>query len=126
MIFSAKVYCTYQTLLLYCAESVPVLSSVYGNGSSPILLDNVLCTGQESNILECMHNGLKISNCGQDEIAGVHCDGMYMYSIEMFHCLASFKGGNVENILCRSWLYLGISISSWNNNMYIRSYCRSL
>ena len=51
---------------------------MYGNGSSPILLDNVLCTGQESNILECMHNGLKISNCGQDEIAGVHCDGTYV------------------------------------------------
>ena len=57
-----------------------MLGSKYGNGSSPILLDNVLCTGEESNLLECMHSGLRINNCGQDDIAGVSCDGMYQSS----------------------------------------------
>ncbi|XP_071487939.1 scavenger receptor cysteine-rich domain-containing protein DMBT1-like [Diadema antillarum] len=45
----------------------------YGQGSGQILLDNVQCTGTESNLAECQHNGYRIHNCGHYEDVGVEC-----------------------------------------------------
>ena len=42
-------------------------------GSGKIWLDNVNCTGSESNLTSCAHNGWGIHNCGHDEDAGVEC-----------------------------------------------------
>ena len=55
--------------------SIPVLRSPYGSPqNSSISLDNVVCTGGESDLTECDHNGLYIHNCDDSELAGVHCD----------------------------------------------------
>ena len=45
----------------------------YGNGSGAILLDNVQCTGNETYIWECRHNGLNVHNCGHWKDVGVEC-----------------------------------------------------
>ena len=45
----------------------------YGQGSGPILLDDVRCTGNESYIWECSHNGWNIENCRHSEDVGVDC-----------------------------------------------------
>ncbi|XP_074147422.1 HHIP-like protein 1 [Sminthopsis crassicaudata] len=46
----------------------------FGEGRSlPILLDDVRCTGQERNLLECSHAGVGKHNCDHKEDAGVIC-----------------------------------------------------
>ncbi|XP_059981758.1 deleted in malignant brain tumors 1 protein [Lagenorhynchus albirostris] len=52
----------------------------YGQGSGPIVLDNVGCSGHESYLWSCPHNGWNTHNCGHSEDAGVVCSGPEIYS----------------------------------------------
>ena len=51
----------------------------YGQGSGEILLDNVDCTGSESSLLFCKHNGAHIHNCDHHEDIGIKCAGTYVH-----------------------------------------------
>lgn len=51
-------------------------SSVVESGSGPIYLDNVGCTGSESSLLECTHNGIGVHNCRHTDDIGVKCQGI--------------------------------------------------
>ncbi|XP_072253899.1 uncharacterized protein marco isoform X2 [Leuresthes tenuis] len=42
-------------------------------GTGKIWLDELKCTGAESDIFDCPHNGVGIHNCNHDEDAGLHC-----------------------------------------------------
>ena len=54
--------------------SIPVLQSLNGNVSNySIILDNVVCTGSESNLVQCGHNPVGTHNCHVTETAGVRC-----------------------------------------------------
>ena len=44
----------------------------FGQGSDPILLDGVACSGTESNLVECSHRGY-IRSCSHSEDAGLVC-----------------------------------------------------
>ena len=59
----------------------------FGQGSGPIWLDNVYCTGNESTLASCGHLGLNISrNCTHTEDAGVRCyDGIQGKFLILFH-----------------------------------------
>ena len=48
-------------------------AAYYGQGSGPILLDDVRCTGNEPYIWECSHRGWKVHNCDHYEDVGVDC-----------------------------------------------------
>ena len=51
-------------------------SAYFGQGSGPIWLDSVTCTGNESTIAGCGHFGVNITrSCSHYEDAGVRCSG---------------------------------------------------
>ena len=39
------------------------------------MVDDVSCSGTESSLLSCFHNGLGIHNCEHYEDTGVYCEG---------------------------------------------------
>ena len=49
------------------------LSARYGRGSGSILLDNIGCTGNETNLGQCTSRGWYIHHCGHHEDASVRC-----------------------------------------------------
>ena len=58
-------------------------SAGFGQGSGPIWLDSVTCTGSESTLASCGHIGVNITrSCNHSEDAGVRCtggQGIYYY-----------------------------------------------
>ncbi|XP_058400376.1 deleted in malignant brain tumors 1 protein-like [Diceros bicornis minor] len=57
-------------------------SSLFGDSSGPIFLDDVQCTGSETNLGRCHHRGFFIHNCGHHEDAGVICSDTTLTSGE--------------------------------------------
>lgn len=53
--------------------AVAVKGGYYGNGVGLILLDEVKCTGDESDLFKCDHNGIGKSNCFHHQDAAVIC-----------------------------------------------------
>uniref|UniRef100_A0A8C0VC75 SRCR domain-containing protein n=1 Tax=Cyanistes caeruleus TaxID=156563 RepID=A0A8C0VC75_CYACU len=59
---------------LGCGKAIAALGSAYfGQGSGPIMLDNVRCSGDEVSLLRCNHTGWRIHNCDHYEDASVVC-----------------------------------------------------
>lgn len=51
------------------------MDSIYGSSSGDIILDNVVCTGDEDNLLLCAHNAPFATNCNHSEDVAVVCGG---------------------------------------------------
>ena len=64
-------------------------SAGFGQGSGPIYLDSVTCTGSESTLTSCGHLGINVTrSCSHAEDAGVRCPysaGYMVYII--FTCI---------------------------------------
>ena len=51
------------------------ITSGFTNGMDDIWLDDVQCTGTETNLFFCNHQPVGTHNCGHIEDAGVRCQG---------------------------------------------------
>ena len=58
------------------STGISVYSASFGQGSGNILLDNVLCTGNEPILARCGHLGVSITrSCNHNDDIGVKCLG---------------------------------------------------
>lgn len=60
-------------VLLDIVAEMAATNAQFGQGTGDILLDNLACTGTESRLIDCVHNGVGIENCNHFEDAGVIC-----------------------------------------------------
>ena len=68
--------------------SIPERSAAFGEGNSslPILLDDLLCTGDEDSLFDCI-GSFTSNDCDHSEDAGVRCEGIFhiQYGANLFH-----------------------------------------
>lgn len=57
------------------AGAVAYSFASFGRGRGPIWLDDVHCSGTESQLMNCPSNGIRVHNCNHFEDAGVTCQG---------------------------------------------------
>ena len=59
-----------------------LLNAYFGQGTGPIVMDNVQCAGNENQLLACSSSRLLTfsSNCLHSEDAGVRCEGIASYT----------------------------------------------
>ena len=60
-------------LLVNFIGAVARLNAAFGQGSGPIILGHVACTGVEPRLFECPNSGLGIEYCSHSSDAGVVC-----------------------------------------------------
>ena len=53
-------------------------SATFGQGTGPIFLDDLFCSGTESRLVDCGHNGIGNHNCDHLEDASVRCQSKSM------------------------------------------------
>ena len=58
-------------LNLTCVDSTALSRAAFGQGTGPIHLDDLRCTGSESSLFECP--AAATHNCAHFEDAGVRC-----------------------------------------------------
>ena len=72
-------------------------SAYFGRGTGSIVMDDVRCTGTESNLTSCTHT--TNHNCGHSEDAGVRCTGNFYCTHTQSHT-ARNKGHQSHEIKC--------------------------
>ena len=62
-------------IFFYLSASSYYDSAYFGQGTGPIWLDDLGCSGSELTLLQCSHIGIGSHNCGHHEDVGVKCSG---------------------------------------------------
>ena len=76
----------------------------FGSGSGPILLDDLMCVGNETDLTSCGNAFLNRPNCRHNEDVGVECQGMstrcrstlsfYIVILQICVCIHSHRSYN--------------------------------
>ena len=56
----------------------PITRAGYGQGTGPVLLDNLNCGGREARLFDCRANPIGSHNCLHTEDAGVICAPLFI------------------------------------------------
>ena len=65
-----------------------ILTSGYENGSGPIFLDQLQCTGSEQSLLECgMGRAVGLHRCDHSMDVGIRCTGLKIKSSLCFYII---------------------------------------
>ena len=62
----------YESYLVCIIDATAFSNAYFGQGSLPILLDDVSCLGSESQLLDCSYDS-NTGDCSHSEDAGVSC-----------------------------------------------------
>jgi CD163 antigen len=86
---------------LGCGKAMTALKeAAFGQGTGPIWLNEVNCTGDESSLWECPARPWSQSNCGHKEDAAVEClPSKCKESGLSLDCLAAKKGQTLKYVV---------------------------
>uniref|UniRef100_A0A8W8MBY9 SRCR domain-containing protein n=1 Tax=Magallana gigas TaxID=29159 RepID=A0A8W8MBY9_MAGGI len=97
-------------------------NAVYGEGSGPILLDDVHCSGSEPSIKECKHKGWGSHNCDHRNDVSINCLPSDVSAVRLVGGLTQFEG-RLEVYKFGRW---GTVCDDGLNNKLSVVVCRSL
>ena len=62
-------------IILPLGYTTYVNANLYGQGTGPILMSQVGCSGQESNLIDCSYRPFPFYTCSHKYDVGVKCEG---------------------------------------------------
>ena len=71
-------------------DAVAYTNAFYGQGTGPILLDDVSCTGTESRLVNCTYDS-NTADCNHLEDAGVRCNN----TCKQHDCVPTVYNGTI-------------------------------
>ena len=84
---------------------------VYGDGETTMLLDDLLCQGDEKNLLSCRKTHRGSHTCDNSESAGVRCEGKYMFPLSFLTANWCFR--------CEYFLWLQLSAKRTTSDYWL-------
>ena len=101
-----------QQITVFVSGAIALASTTFAQGGGPIFLDNVVCTGNETNLAECQHLGIGNHNCFHSDDAGVICPGKVEHNTGHLHI--NILPVHVHlldlNLICRPYAYMNICV----------------
>ena len=77
-------------LILCAADATPFSNANFGQGTVPILLDDVACTASISRLVDCPYDN-NTADCTHSQDAGVRCTSRELYSCRCLDICSSLK-----------------------------------
>ncbi|KAI2645381.1 Scavenger receptor cysteine-rich type 1 protein M130 [Labeo rohita] len=88
-----------------CGEAVEAVSNAhFGQGSGPIWMDNVACSGSESTLKNCRSRGWGVHNCDHYYDAGVRCSETLTYGRSRLVAGSHLCSGRLEMYFGGRWV----------------------